>query len=59
MLDVLCPQALRALAGPQGAASVIRANDAFALAVDDIGCVTDIDTVSDLVAARLLIDDRS
>lgn len=57
MLDVLCPQALRALAGPQGAASVIRANDAFALAVDD--CVTDIDTVSDLVAARLLIDDRS
>lgn len=54
-----CGPALCALAGPQGAASVIRAKDAFELTVDDIGCVTDIDTVSDLTAARRLIDDRS
>lgn len=54
-----CGPALRALAGPQGAACVIRANDAFQLTVDDIGCVTDIDTVFDLTAARLLMDGRS
>jgi molybdenum cofactor cytidylyltransferase len=51
-----CGPALRALSGPQGAASVLRAFPAFTLDVDDIGCVTDIDTVDDLDAARRLLD---
>jgi molybdenum cofactor cytidylyltransferase len=55
----VCGPGLRALSGPQGAASVLRAHPAFVLNVDDIGCVTDIDTVADLEAARLLLHRRT
>jgi len=48
----VCGPALRALSGPQGAASVLRDHPVFTLDVDDIGCVTDIDTLADLQAAR-------
>ena len=54
-----CGPALRALAGPQGAASVIRSSDTCLLAIDDIGCITDIDTVDDLAAARQLMQNRA
>ncbi|MEO7941116.1 MAG: NTP transferase domain-containing protein, partial [Burkholderiaceae bacterium] len=54
-----CGPALRALTGPQGAAMVLRAHRVFMLEVDDIGCVTDIDTVADLQAARLQLAGRS
>lgn len=46
-----CGAALQALHGPAGAASVVAAYGAFALSVDDMGCVTDIDTVAALQAA--------
>ncbi len=54
-----CGPALRALTGQQGAASVLRANGVFTLEVDDIGCVTDIDTLADLEAARRRLAQRS
>ncbi len=54
-----CGPALRALSGPQGAASVIRSFGAWLLALDDIGCITDIDTVADLEAARQLMQNRA
>ncbi len=46
-----CGEALAALSGPQGAASVMRAQRVVELPVDDAGCVTDIDTVEDLERA--------
>ncbi|MEO8544834.1 MAG: NTP transferase domain-containing protein [Burkholderiaceae bacterium] len=54
-----CGPALRALTGPLGAASVLRANPVFMLDVADVGCVTDIDTVADLQAARRTLAERS
>ncbi|CAN5406379.1 nucleotidyltransferase family protein [soil metagenome] len=50
-----CGEALLRLKGPRGAAAVVLAHGAFELAVQDAGCVTDIDTVDDLRAAGLLI----
>ena len=50
-----CRQALLNLKGKQGAASVIRAYAVIELTVEDIGCVTDIDTVDDLQAAARLM----
>ena len=51
-----CRDALLALAGKQGAASVVRAqaasNAMVLLAVDDAGIVTDIDTLDDLQRAE-------
>ncbi len=47
-----CGAALLALHGPAGAASVVAAFGAFALSVDDMGCVTDMDTVADFQAAE-------
>lgn len=47
-----CGEALMALAGPQGAASVVRARGVWELVVDDVGVVTDIDTVADLAQAQ-------
>lgn len=44
--------ALLALRGAEGAASIVRAHTPFKLALDDPGVVTDIDTVSDLAAAE-------
>jgi molybdenum cofactor cytidylyltransferase len=46
--------ALQALAGPQGAAAIVRAQPAHLLALDDAGCTTDIDTVEELAAAEAL-----
>ena len=43
------------LKGDKGAVSVVQANAALALIVDDVGCVTDIDTVADLRAAERLL----
>lgn len=50
-----CGQALLNLTGARGAAAVVLARGAFELNVQDIGCVTDIDTVDDLRAAELRI----
>lgn len=50
-----CGPDLQTLSGDQGAARVIRRYATIELALDDRGCVTDIDTLDDLhVAARLL-----
>lgn len=60
--DRCCESALRALHGPQGAASVVRAQGAvdgvFDLEIDDEGIVTDIDTLSDLKAAERILAAR-
>lgn len=50
-----CGQELLALTGQHGAASVLVSHATFALSVDDVGCVTDIDTVDDLRAAERLL----
>ena len=50
-----CGPALLDLKGNQGAAPVVRAHVAIELIVDDIGCVTDIDTLDDLVRAQALL----
>ena len=51
----VCRQALLSLRGDRGAASVVRSHVTTELKLDDMGCVTDIDTVEDLnVAERLL-----
>jgi molybdenum cofactor cytidylyltransferase len=51
----VCGPALMALGGSQGAASVVRAQAAIEVPVDDIGIVTDIDTVGDLARAQRLL----
>lgn len=50
-----CGPQLMALRGNQGAALVVRAHEAIEITVDDIGCVTDIDTVQDLQRARQIL----
>lgn len=52
-----CRQALLDLKGDRGAARIVRAYAAVELVVDDIGCVTDIDTVDDLQLAESLLRD--
>lgn len=55
----VCGPALMALVGGQGAAAVVLAHAAVEVPVDDIGTVTDIDTVEDLARAqRLLVQQR-
>lgn len=50
-----CGPELLNLKGNQGAAQVVRSHAAIELIVEDVGCVTDIDTVEDLqTAARLM-----
>ncbi|WHZ12831.1 MAG: Molybdenum cofactor cytidylyltransferase [Burkholderiaceae bacterium] len=51
----VCRADLLKLQGDRGAASVIRSHDASELIVDDIGCVTDIDTLDDLARAEALL----
>jgi molybdenum cofactor cytidylyltransferase len=57
--DAECLDALLALAGPQGAASIVRAQQeakrALDLALDDPGILADIDTVEDLARAERLL----
>ncbi len=50
-----CGPALLKLMGNQGAAPVVCSYSAIELIVDDVGCVTDIDTVDDLQAAARLL----
>lgn len=56
-----CRDALLMLSGAQGAAAVVRAQPPEAvihLELDDIGIVTDIDTLDDLAAAERLLSAR-
>jgi|SRR5688572_18292692 molybdenum cofactor cytidylyltransferase len=57
-----CREALLLLKGPQGAALVAReqaaVNPVAQLELDDVGIVTDIDTIQDLAAAARLLADR-
>ncbi|MDD5027911.1 MAG: nucleotidyltransferase family protein [Rhodoferax sp.] len=50
-----CHQALLDLKGDRGAVSVASANVTMELVMEDIGCVTDIDTVDDLHIAEELL----
>ncbi|MDO9143806.1 nucleotidyltransferase family protein [Rhodoferax sp.] len=50
-----CRHHLLGLKGDRGAMSVVRASVAMVLDTDDIGCVTDIDTVDDLHVAQGLL----
>lgn len=54
---VLGPQ-LVGLEGNQGAALVVKAQGATELIVNDVGCVTDIDTVQDLQQAQQILQAR-
>ena len=51
----LCGDKLRNLQGNQGAVPVVRAFSAIEIVVDDIGVITDIDTVDDLARAQTLV----
>jgi molybdenum cofactor cytidylyltransferase len=51
----VCGDALAALRGEAGAAAVTHMFHKATLAVDDPGCITDIDTVSDLQRAAALL----
>jgi molybdenum cofactor cytidylyltransferase len=53
-----CGPQLMALQGNQGAAPVVRARGATELVVDDAGCVTDIDTLPDLLRAQQILQAR-
>jgi molybdenum cofactor cytidylyltransferase len=50
-----CGPELMGLKGNQGAAPVVLVHPAIELIVNDVGCVTDIDTVDDLQAAERLL----
>ena len=52
----VCGPKLMQLHGPQGAAKVMQAHTALEIAVSDIGCVTDIDTMADLQRAEILLN---
>ena len=51
--------ALQALAGAQGAASIVRAAQPLQLELDDAGIVMDVDTVDDLARAEALLGRRA
>ena len=51
-----CGPALMALTGDQGARAVLQAHAPYALAVDDAGCIHDVDTPEALEAALRLIN---
>jgi molybdenum cofactor cytidylyltransferase len=51
----VCGRALLDLKGDKGAAHLVRSYRAMELPLDDIGCVTDIDTVADLAIAERLL----
>lgn len=50
-----CGVELRALKGDLGASTVVRTHQHLELHIDDVGSVTDIDTVNDLRAAECLL----
>jgi len=51
-----CGPALMALTGDQGARAVLQAHAPYALAVDDAGCIHDVDTPEALEAAQRVIN---
>ena len=51
-----CGTSLLHLMGERGAAGIVHKQQAFELNLNDIGCVTDIDTLADLNAAQRLLD---
>ena len=53
-----CREELENLEGNQGAARIARAHDAMKLRVDDVGTVTDVDTVEALQIAHKLLTAR-
>jgi molybdenum cofactor cytidylyltransferase len=53
-----CGPALMALGGEGGAASVVRRHGVATVEVDDVGCVTDIDTPQDLPQALAILRAR-
>ena len=53
-----CGEALLALGGEQGAAVVVRRHRLWTVEVDDLGCITDIDTPEDLQRAAQLLSAR-
>ena len=55
----VCIEKLLKLQGNKGAASVIIAYSAIKLIVNDIGVITDIDTVDDLAKAEAILKSRS
>ena len=56
--SAVCRDSLLNLKGNQGAAFVIVAYIAIEIIVNDIGCVTDVDTVQDLQRAQARLDAR-
>lgn len=54
--SMCCRSELLDLKGNEGARNVVLAYEATELMVDDIGCVTDIDTVADLHAVEKLLN---
>ena len=53
-----CGPELMTLTGDQGARAVLQAHAPYALAVEDAGCIHDVDTPEALEAARLLLAQR-
>lgn len=56
---IVCRQDLLNLSGGKGAAGVISSYSAMKLVINDVGAVTDIDTVDDLARAELLLQSRA
>jgi molybdenum cofactor cytidylyltransferase len=54
----ICREQLMLLKGNQGAALVLHSHVAIEIPVDDVGTITDIDTVDDLARAQALLDAR-
>ena len=53
-----CGEALMALNGEQGAALVLRRHRLWTVEVEDLGCITDIDTPEDLLQAQQILRAR-
>jgi molybdenum cofactor cytidylyltransferase len=56
--SVVCGEALLLLTGAQGAAHILKSRQVTETQVDDVGTITDIDTVADLLNAERLITNR-
>ncbi len=53
-----CIAQLLALKGQHGAAPILLSHQVMEIPVDDVGTVTDVDTVDDLARAQALLDSR-
>ena len=56
--SAVCREALLQLTGAQGAAHILKSRHVTEIQVDDVGTITDIDTVADLLNAERLITSR-